>query len=61
MRRPLRPSSSHRPDERPPPGGVTVAAVAAVAVAALLALSPALVLSAAFTGAVCAVAVRECR
>lgn len=62
MRHPeLRPSVTHRPDERPPPGAVTVASLVAVVALALLAISPALVLSGLFTAGVCAVAAREYR
>ena len=62
MRHPeLRPSVTHRPDERPPPGAVTVAAVVGLLAGALLAISPALVLSGLFTAGVCAVAAREHR
>lgn len=62
MRHPeLRPSTTHRPTERPPPGAVTVASVVVLLVGALLAISPALVLSGLFTAGVCAVAARECQ
>ena len=57
----LRPSVTHRPDERPPPGAVSAASVVAFVVLGLLAISPALVLSGLFTAGVCAVAARECR
>lgn len=55
------PSDTYRPHERPPPGAVTVASVVAFVVVVLLAISPLLVVSGAFTAGVCAVAARECR
>ncbi|MFT4903652.1 MAG: hypothetical protein ACI8UR_000198 [Natronomonas sp.] len=36
----LRPSTEYRPDERPPPGVVTVVTIACLAALALSALSP---------------------
>lgn len=57
----LRPSTTHRPAERPPPGAVTVASVVVLLVGVLLTVSPALVLSGFFTAGVCTVAAREYR
>ena len=55
------PSQLHRPDERPPPGAVTVACIVGFVAVVLLAISPLFVVSGAFTAGVCAVAAREYR
>ena len=55
------PSDTYRPDERPPPGAVTVAVVVAFVATVLVAITPMLIVSGAFTAGVCAVAAREYR
>lgn len=59
--RPLRPSETYRPEDRPPPGLPTVASVAIVATLALYSLAPLLALSGLFAAGVCWCALRECR
>ena len=52
MRHPeLRPSVSHRPDERPPPGAISTAVAAGVALLALGAVAPLTTAVGAFIGA----------
>ena len=57
----LRPSAQYRPDDRPPPGAASLAALLGFVLLVLAALSPLLALSGLFAGVVCAATVRECR